>query len=257
MPKITREEPHYQRPVTRYAEIEDAIKNAIKNELLPAGIVVTEDPVARLFGTSRTPVRVAFNKLEERGFLKRFDGRGFVVSGAKKPKRISLAHEMLGLSKTPTQLPQPMTAQRIAADFEASIVQALPFGLYRVHEQAAADHFDVSRTIIRELLSRLQDRGLLRKDLRSHWVVGPLTALDVAHYFSIRAKLEPLALMESAPLLSQGLISQLHVRTITATEKAGSLTLGMHEQLETDLHITLLGRSPNPHLLRCACSVPG
>ena len=250
MPKITWEEPHYQRPVTRYAEIEDAIKNAIKNELLPAGIVVNEDPVARLFGTSRTPVRVAFNKLEERGFLKRFDGRGFVVSGAKKPKRISIAPEMLGLSKTPTLLPQPMTAQRIAADFEASIVQALPFGLYRVHEQAAADHFDVSRTVIRELLSRLQDRGLLRKDLRSHWVVGPLTALDVAHYFSIRAKLEPLALMESAPLLSQGLISQLHARTITATEKAGSLTLGMHEQLETDLHITLLGRNPNPHLLR-------
>ena len=250
MPKITPEEPQYQRPVTRYAEIEDTIKNAINNQLLPAGIVVTEDPVARLFGTSRTPVRVAFNKLEERGFLKRFDGRGFVVSGAKKPKRISLAPEMLGLSKMLPQLPQPMTAQRIAADFEASIVQALPFGLYRVHEQAAADHFDVSRTIIRELLSRLQDRGLLRKDLRSHWVVGPLTALDVAHYFSIRAKLEPLALMESAPLLSQGLISQLHAQTITATEKAGSLTLGMHEQLETDLHITLLGRSPNPHLLR-------
>ena len=161
MPKITPEEPQYQRPVTRYAEIEDTIKNAIDNQLLPAGIVVTEDPVARLFGTSRTPVRVAFNKLEERGFLKRFDGRGFVVSGAKEPKRISLAPEMLGLSKTPTQLPQPMTAQRIAADFEASIVQALPFGLYRVHEQAAADHFDVSRTVIRELLSRLQDRGII------------------------------------------------------------------------------------------------
>jgi len=241
VPKITPEEPQYQRPVTRYAEIEDTIKNAINNQLLPAGIVVTEDPVARLFGTSRTPVRVAFNKLEERGFLKRFDGRGFVVSGAKKPKRISLAPEMLGLSKMLPQLPQPMTAQRIAADFEASIVQALPFGLYRVHEQAAADHFDVSRTVIRELLSRLQDRGLLRKDLRSHWVVGPLTALDVAHYFSIRAK---------APLLSQGLISQLHAQTITATEKAGSITPGMHEQLETDLHITLLEKSPNPHLLR-------
>ena len=250
MPKNPREEPHYHRPIPRYAEIEDAIVNAINNELLPAGIVVTEDPVARLFGTSRTPVRVAFNKLEERGFLKRFEGRGFVVTGAKEPKRISLAHEMLGLSKTPTQLPQPMIAQRIAADFEASIVQALPFGLYRVHEQAAADHFDVSRTIIRELLSRLQDRGLLRKDLRSHWVIGPLTALDVAHYFAIRAKLEPLALMESAPLLSQGLISQLHVRASTATEKSENLTPGMLEQLETDLHITLLGRTPNPHLIR-------
>ena len=250
MPQSTKKEQLYHRPIRRYAEIEHTIINAINHELLPPGIVVTEDPVARLFGTSRTPVRMAFNKLEERGFLKRFEGRGFVVTGAEVSKRLALTHEMLGLCKTPTQLPQPMTAQRIAEDFEASIVQALPFGLYRVHEQAAADHFDVSRTIIRELLSRLQDRGLLRKDLRSHWVVGPLTALDVAHYFAIRAKLEPLALVDSAPLLSQSLISQLHARASSATDKADNLTPDMLEQLETDLHITLLGKSPNPHLLR-------
>ena len=250
MPQSTKKEQLYHRPIRRYAEIEHTIINAINHELLPPGIVVTEDPVARLFGTSRTPVRMAFNKLEERGFLKRFEGRGFVVTGAEVSKRLALTHEMLGLCKTPTQLPQPMIAQRIAEDFEASIVQALPFGLYRVHEQAAADHFDVSRTIIRELLSRLQDRGLLRKDLRSHWVVGPLTALDVAHYFAIRAKLEPLALIDSAPLLSQSLISQLHARASSATDKADNLTPDMLEQLETDLHITLLGKSPNPHLLR-------
>ena len=126
----------------------------------------------------------------------------------------------------------------------------LPFGLYRVHEQAAADHFNVSRTIIRELLSRFQDRGLLRKDLRSHWVVGPLTALDVAHYFAIRAKLEPLALMESAPLLPQDLVSRMHVQARAATETADNLAPSQLERLETDLHITLLAQTPNPHLLR-------
>jgi DNA-binding GntR family transcriptional regulator len=213
-------------------------------------VVVTEDPVARLFGTSRTPVRMAFSELERQGLLERFEGRGFVVTGAAEPKRIALTHEMLGLSKTSARQPQQMTSQRIAKAFETSIAQALPFGMYRVHEQAAADHFGVSRTIIRELLSRFQDRGLVRKDLRSHWAVGPLTALDVAHYFAIRAKLEPLALTESAPLLPQQVIFDTQARARAALENADNLAPAQLERLETDLHVTLLAKTPNPHLMR-------
>lgn len=250
MPEDMRKEAHPHRSAPRYAAIEGKIIEAIEKELLPAGVVVTEDPIARLFGTSRTPVRMAFNKLEDLGLLERFEGRGFIVSGADEPKRIVVTHQMLGLDKELVQLPQPMAAQRIAQAFEASIAQALPFGLYRVNEQAAADHFDVSRTIIRELLSRFQDRGLLRKDLRSHWVVGPLTAQDVAHYFAIRAKLEPLALLESAPLLSQDLISHMQVRAHAAMKTSEDITLSDLNRLETDLHVTLLSKSPNPHLRR-------
>jgi DNA-binding GntR family transcriptional regulator len=250
VPDEIHKEAHLHRSAPRYAAIESKIMEAIDKELLPAGVVVTEDPIARLFGTSRTPVRMAFNKLERLGFLERFEGRGFIVAGAHEPKRIVVTHQMLGLDKALVQLPQPMTAQRIAQAFEASIAQALPFGLYRVNEQAAADHFNVSRTIIRELLSRFQDRGLLRKDLRSHWVVGPLTAQDVAHYFAIRAKLEPLALMESAPLLPQDLISRMHVQAHAAKQMADDLALGELDGLETDLHVTLLAKTPNPHLRR-------
>lgn len=250
MPDDMRKGAYPHRSAPRYAAIESKIMEAIEKELLPAGVVVTEDPIARLFGTSRTPVRMAFNKLEDLGLLERFEGRGFIVSGADEPKRIVVTHQMLGLDKELVQLPQPMAAQRIARAFEGSIAQALPFGLYRVNEQAAADHFDVSRTIIRELLSRFQDRGLLRKDLRSHWVVGPLTAQDVAHYFAVRAKLEPLALLESAPLLSQDHISQMQVRVHAAMKTSEDITLSDLNRLETDLHVTLLSKSPNPHLRR-------
>lgn len=250
MPDDMRKGAYPQRSAPRYAAIESKIMEAIEKELLPAGVVVTEDPIARLFGTSRTPVRMAFNKLESLGLLERFEGRGFIVSGADEPQRIVVTHQMLGLDKELVQLPQPMAAQRIARAFEGSIAQALPFGLYRVNEQAAADHFDVSRTIIRELLSRFQDRGLLRKDLRSHWVVGPLTAQDVAHYFAIRAKLEPLALLESAPLLSQDHISRMQVRVHAAMKTSEEITLSDLNRLETDLHVTLLSKSPNPHLRR-------
>lgn len=247
-PDGTRQLNHRSPP--RYAAIEHKIRQAIDKGLLTAGVVVTEDPVARLFGTSRTPVRTAFGELEKRGLLERFEGRGFVVTGANQPNRIALTHEMLGLNKTSARIAQPMTAQRIAKAFEASIAQALPFGMYRVHEQAAADHFGVSRTIIRELLSRFQDRGLVSKDLQSHWTVGPLTALDVAHYFAIRAKLEPLALAESARLLSQDVIHETQTRARDALETADDLTPAQLEQLENDLHVRLLEKSPNPHLLR-------
>lgn len=234
----------------RYVAIERQILQAIEQGLLPSGVVVTEDPVARLFGTSRTPVRKAFNELENRGLLARFEGRGFVVTGAMEPHRVTLTHQMLGLSKTATPAPPPMTSQRIARTFETSIAQALPFGMYRVHEQAAADYFGVSRTIVRELLSRFQDRGLVRKDLKSHWTVGPLTALDVAHYFAIRARLEPLALSESARLLPQQELQDTLARARDALETADNLAPAQLEQLEQDLHVNLLEKAPNPHLLR-------
>lgn len=238
------------RPGPRYATIERRFAEAITSGLLPSGAVVTEDPVARLFGTSRTPVRTAFNELERRGLLERFDGRGFVVPGATGPKRLTLTRAMLGLDDESASIPKPVKSEQIARDFEAAVAQALPFGLYHVHEQAAADHYGVSRTIVRELLSRFQDRGLVRKDLRSHWVVGPLTARDVKHYFAIRGRLEPLALTESAPRIPSKVIAAMLDRARDAITEADSLPPQKLKQLETDIHVTLLAQTDNPHLLR-------
>ena len=238
------------RPAPRYVAIEQQLEQAIRTRLLPPGLVVTEDPLARLFGTSRTPVRKAFNKLELSGLLERFEGRGFLVAGADEPLRETVTREMLGLSEiSPTQ-PPPMTADRITREFEASLAQALPFGQYRVHEQAAADHFEVSRTIIRELLSRFQDRGLVFKDMRSHWVVGPLTARDIEHYFAIRGQLEPLALRGSAPLMLPSEIEAFLERAHAAIGQGDQLEPQQIEALETDVHLRLLAKTPNPHLLR-------
>lgn len=246
----SRESVHADRPTPRYAAIERQFAEAIQSGSLPAGAVVTEDPIARLFGTSRTPVRTALVNLEHRGLLERFDGRGFVVSGAPNPKRLALTHSMLGLSETPAAVPQQERSELIARDFETAVAQALPFGLYRVNEQAAADYYGVSRTVVRELLSRFQDRGLVRKDLTSHWVVGPLTARDVGHYFSIRGRLEPMALIESAPRMPANNIIAMLARGQEAIEEDGGLLPEQFRRLETDIHVTLLSQTPNPHLLR-------
>jgi DNA-binding GntR family transcriptional regulator len=238
------------RPAPRYSTIEALIASAIREGRLAPGLVLTEEPIARLFGTSRTPARKALSDLLERGLLERFDGRGLLVPGSGgQPVRERLTADMLGVPEAPPE-PQPVSAERIAQDFEAALTRALPFGSWRISEPAAAEHYEVSRTVIRELLSRLQDRGIVRKDLRSHWVIGPLTARDVAHYFAVRGKLEPLALFESAPRMPPREIEAIAGRLAEGLAQGDALSADALGAIETDLHVTLLSRSPNPHLLR-------
>lgn len=238
----------------RYALIEAALSAAILDGRLPPATVISEEPVARAFGTSRTPARKALNELETRGLLTRFEGRGFLVAGkdaTASPNRLTLTPRMLGADE-PSLQPGPRNgAERIARNFESTIAGALPFGRFRINEVAAAEHYDVSRTIIRELLQRHHDRGLVRKDRRSHWVLGPLTARDIAHYFAIRRRLEPLALEDSAPRLDPATILRMLEETEAALDLGEApLTSDLVSRLEHDLHWNLLQGTPNDQLLR-------
>ncbi|MEM6848209.1 MAG: GntR family transcriptional regulator [Pseudomonadota bacterium] len=236
------------KPLPRYLTIERALAAAIESGALPAGTVLTEEPLSRLFGTSRTPVRTALSELEARGDLHRFDGRGFVVPGAQEPSRVALTRAMVGLAEAPE--PRAASADRIADDFARTLARALAFGQFHIHEQAAADHYDVSRTVVRELMSRFNDRGLVRKNNRSHWMVGPLTARDVAHLFAVREQLEPLALREAAPLLSAREMAGMQQRVAAAQDLGIALSPEALSDLEADLHDRVLQRGGNRHLMR-------
>lgn len=241
------------RPAPRYVAIEQSLKAAIDGGQLADGTILTEGPIADLFGTSRTPVRTALSHLEASGVITRFDGRGFLVARndtAPAPSRVTLTRTMLGLSQAPTHEPQPASAERLVRVFQETLALALPFGQFRINEQAAADHFDVSRNVIRELLSRFQDRGLVGKDSRSHWIVGPLTARDLQQFFAIRGKLEPLALVDSAPNIPRAELVTMRERLEAVTRGDASLDAETLDQLETDMHVRLLAHSPNSYLLR-------
>ncbi|MCS6067976.1 GntR family transcriptional regulator [Klebsiella variicola subsp. variicola] len=63
----------------------------------------------------------------------------------------------------------------------------------------AAQYYNVSRSVIRESLMRLRDKGLVEKEPYSQWLTGPLTAREIADHFEIRASLEPAALCKAGP----------------------------------------------------------
>lgn len=233
-----------------YSIIFQYLEQAIRTGTLPPGCVITEDPIARLFGTSRTPVRKAILELHNANLVERFEGRGYIVGGGVEPIRKAITSEMLGVKPTMGLAKTKISADRISAEFETSLESALPFGVYRVREQSAADYFGVSRTVIRELLSRFQDRGLVHKNIKSHWVIGPLTARDIEHYFAIRCSLEPLALRESAPHISSKELDGYLQHAQDKADKPCDLTSDEIASLEDDLHVRILSHTPNWHLTR-------
>ena len=57
--------------------------------------------------------------------------------------------------------------------FGSAVAACLIFGEYRIIETEIASHFNVSRTVVRDVLGRLQERGLVRKSQSSRWLAGP------------------------------------------------------------------------------------
>ena len=133
---------------------------------------------------------------------------------------------------------------------EIQISNMLPFGEFWINEQKAADAYNVSRTIIRQTLSQLAERGLISKDARSHWTVGPLTSKRLNDLFMIRSKLEPLALGDAAQYLKNSELKTITNRCYEARDNDDDLSDTQIQQIEMDLHVHLLNKSKNNYLTR-------
>ncbi|MFP3795516.1 GntR family transcriptional regulator [Paraburkholderia sp. SIMBA_027] len=237
----------------RYRLIHDQLKSAIALGKIAPGLVLLEGPVARMFGTSRVPVRKAFEMLHAGGLLHTFDGRGYLVAhsdgSVPEPLRAPLSEAALGFDEPPTPLDIPSTSERIYDALEAAISLGVVFGHFRIDETLAAQHFGVSRGAIREALTRLRDVGLVEKSAYSHWLCGPLTARAVAQDYELRLLLEPAALLASAPSLPRERIEAALARLADAIADPDSVDAAALYRLETDLHVDCLRHAPNRKLL--------
>ncbi|MBO0902840.1 GntR family transcriptional regulator [Jiella sonneratiae] len=189
----------------RYEVVAEVLRQNIREGRIPRGTVLLEGPLAELFRTSRAPVQRALARLEEEGVVHRFAGRGY-LAGAADPK---VSRRKVDLATLDLDLPfeadegfgNRQAWRRIQATVEADVTRCLVFGQFRIVETELADHFEVSRTIVRDVLGRLQERRLVDKNASSHWVAGPLTARSIKDQFELRKILEPHGLVSAAPLL--------------------------------------------------------
>ncbi len=228
----------------------DTIRSNIETKRLPPRTVLLEGALAEVLQMSRAPVKRALALLQELGLVSRFDGRGYVVGrsiGDAAPDRTDIRSLDLDLSRLIVESNRPNWI-RIHDEVEAELTRCLIFGQFRIVENLLADHYSVSRTVARDVLGRLQERGVVSKNATSRWIVEPLTAQMIRDRFEMRVVLEVAALT-----LGAGMIDRAALQTLAQRLEAAQIQgLCLGQACALDLMIgfadLLLLASPNPML---------
>jgi DNA-binding GntR family transcriptional regulator len=230
-----------------YEMIYRSLAGQIAGGDLPPGLVLLEGAIADAYQVSRAPVKAALRLLFKDGLVQRFDGRGYMLPGAGAPLRMTLKAAGLrastdGIDDTP---PPRAGWERIYLHAEREIGAAIAFGRFRVLEARMASHYGVSRTVVRDVLSRMHERRLIEKDARSHWVAGPLTAGTLRDYYEIRRILEPAALILAAPRLDADVLVAMRNRVLAVAGRTAATQADTMLALDQDLHIKCVQRNGN------------
>lgn len=233
-----------------YHRVEGVLRENILAGRVPEGLVLLEMPIAGMLQVSRAPVQRALRMLESEGLIHRFDGRGYLVGPARAettPLRRDLRHFDLILPDTGNGT-QRASWERIYADIEMAVASCLIFGEFRIVEAEMAGHFHVSRTVVRDVLGRLHERGLIRKNQSSHWVAGPLTAQEIRERYELRRLLEPPALAAAVPAIERAHLLAMRDRLLAAEKLLPTTSAATSDAMEHDLHVRCVLATPNEHL---------
>ncbi|TDE40337.1 GntR family transcriptional regulator [Antarcticimicrobium sediminis] len=172
----------------------DLLRQNIALGKLYSGLVLQESALSERMNMSRATVKRALELIESEGHICKFSGRGFLVAGTNGvAKRDDLRRIDLDLTGLDEGVGKPNWL-RIYDDVAHYVTRSPVFGRYRVIEAQMAEEYGVSRTIIRDVLGRLQERGLIQKSRTSRWVVEPLTSQKIKDKYELRSILEVAAL---------------------------------------------------------------
>lgn len=242
-----------QAPERLYEIIEKVLRGYIVDGRLPAGLVLLEGPIAQLFETSRAPVQKALRLLSKEGLIQRFEGRGYVIPADDPdfaPLRMDIREAGLVIPREIGLALRPQVSwQRIYAQAQRDLAGAAAFGRYHINEARMADYFGVSRTVVRDTLGRLNERGIVHKTARSRWVTGPLTAAATREMYEIRKLLEPAALLLAAPDLDHGTLSVMLDQLQSLEVDQAPLTPELLYQLDRHLHVDQILSMKNNRLV--------
>lgn len=216
----------------------------IRQGHIPAGSRLRELHVSSEFDVSRAPVRQAFASLAKEGLLVPLRGQGTVVWTVTKVAPVAAAEP-----PPPAAVSIEVSWERIYKEIEQEIIARTAFASWRVNESALADFYGVSRTVARDVLGRLQQRGVVKKDTRGHWYSPALTADYVAELYAMRRLLEPAALASAADNAPSGLVERLIAEHRDAIARADRLGGDELSALETGLHVELLSACRNRTLV--------
>lgn len=240
---------HEQEDLPVYRKIAAILHDSIKTGRLMPGTILMEGSLAAIFGSSRTPVKQALSDLSERGVIRRFDGRGFVVGSAKAPHRVPVTASLLGLDEANPELPRTWAWQRIYDGVERALIFHSALGRFRVNEVELARHYKVGRTVAHDVLVQAQSTGLLAKDERLRWYVVPLDEQRVCDLYDLRELLEPKAMAAGVGRIPPDFLRGMAERLEAAIAAYPKVSAAEMDALEHGLHVTCLGYCGNREIM--------
>jgi DNA-binding GntR family transcriptional regulator len=222
-----------------YERVFGILADQIERGSLPPNESLTETAVALRFGISRAPARRALEELEQAGLVVRAEPHGFVPR--RQGVRAAAPASSAPAPGDSERLVQQPSWEPIYAEVESEIIARISFASWRVNEAELARHYAVSRTVSRDVIGRLQQRGVIQKDERSRWCAPALSPGHVGELYELRWLLEPVALAKAAPLLPDGMLAGVRGRLVEAMDDRASVDGDTLDALERDLHVDVLG----------------
>ena len=139
--------------------------------------------------------------------------------------------------------------QQVYGSVEQELCARMLFVSVRIVEERVAEHFGVSRTVVRDVLARMHSVGLITKDGLGRWIAPRLTPDKTHHLYEMRWLLEPEALRLAAPNLTPEALETARITVLEALDGFPRQGFDM-EIVENDLHVALLAKCPNGELLQ-------
>lgn len=212
------------------------------------GTLLTEAPLAQLVGSSRVPVRSALQTLMDEGLIHRTGARGYVVGPAGVEVIRAPLEQSLGSLSILHEPRINFAWQTLYDDVEAQVVHRSFFGRTRINEHELARHYDVGRTVARDVLSQLETLGMVEKDEASRWSVVPLDERRIRELYEIREHLEPVAIASAIGALSEADLDAMTARHAEGLARYPEISAAEMYELEIDLHVNCVQRSRNREL---------
>ncbi|MEZ6046389.1 MAG: GntR family transcriptional regulator [Planctomycetaceae bacterium] len=166
-----------------------SITDYIKEDLIAriqngeeSGDSLTLQKLSGQYGVSITPVRLAVNALIDEGFLQKEKNRRLQVN----KRRIQTAGPVVKRPEPPQDYYEILKVELINLSLKGD-------DLF-IREEATAEKFNISRSNVRHIFSRLVGVGLLEHFPRQGWKVRPFRQSDLDSFIEVRVVMELKAL---------------------------------------------------------------
>lgn len=135
---------------------------------------------------------------------------------------------------------------RIAAEIRRAVLEGAMQPGTRVGQEWLAGQFGASRIPVREALMQLQNEGLVVVEPNRGARIADFNSREALEVYRMREVLEPLAISESVPLLSDEDLGTLQamVQRLECAE-----TIEEYIPLDREFHLKTYSRAPMPQLL--------